>query len=116
MDDQPFTEISRLFREAGLSPDDANNLTERISNMASVNVLDRIDAIRAHLESKFDSQSSKFDSNNARLESKIDNNNARLESKIDAQNTKYNTLIIILSILATTGVLGFLANIFNWGA
>ncbi len=100
-----FTRVSYLLRKSGLEADEANKLTERITNMASTNVLDRIDTISARLESKFDSQNSKFDVNNARL-----------ESKIDAQNAKYNTLIVILSILAATGVLGFLANIFNWGA
>ncbi len=111
-----FTRVSHLLRKSELKADEANELTERITNMASTNVLDRIDTISARLESKFDSQNSKFDVNNARLESKFDVNNARLESKIDSQNAKYNTLIIILSILAATGVLGFLANIFNWGA
>ncbi len=94
-----------MLRKSGLEADEANELTERITNMASTNVLGRIDTISARLESKFDAQNSR-----------IDVNNARLESKIDAQNAKYNTLIVILSILAATGVLGFLANIFNWGA
>ncbi len=93
-----FTRVSHLLRKSGLEADEANELTERITNMASTNVLDRIDTTSARLESKFDV------------------NNARLESKIDSQNAKYNTLIVILSILAATGVLGFLANIFNWGA
>ncbi len=88
-----FTRISQLLRNSGLDPDEANELTERIKIMLSNSVFDRMD------------------SSNARLESKIDAQN----TKIDAQNTKYNTLIIILSILAATGILGFLSNIFNWG-
>ncbi len=107
-----FTRVSHLLRKSELEADEANELTERITNMASINVLDRIDTISARLESKFDSLNSKFDSQNSR----IDTISARLESKIDSQNAKYNTLIVILSILAATGVLGFLANIFNWGA
>ncbi len=124
-----FTRISYLLRKPELTADEANELTELIMKMASANVLDRIDTIRTRLESKFDSQNAKFDSQNAkfdsqnakfdgnivRLESKFDGNIVRLESKIDSQNAKYNTMIVILSILAATGVLGFLANIFNWG-
>ncbi|MCY4160216.1 MAG: hypothetical protein OXE92_05535 [Bacteroidetes bacterium] len=114
MEDQPFSELSRLFREAGLDPDGANNLTERIINMASANVLDRIDTSYARLESKLDASNAQFGSElktvSKTLESKIDVQN----SKIDAQNSKYNTLIVILSLLAATGVLGFLANIFEW--
>ncbi len=117
-----FTRISYLIRKPELTADEANELTELIMKMASANVLDRIDTIRTRLESKFDSQNAKFDSQNAkfdgnivRLESKFDGNIVRLESKIDSQNAKYNTMIVILSILAATGVLGFLANIFNWG-
>ncbi len=150
-----FTRISYLLRKPELTADEANELTELITDMASKNVLERIDTIRTRLESKFDgniaqlnskfdgniaqlnskldSQDSKFDGNIAQLnskfdgniaqlnskldsqDSKFDGNNARLESKIDSQNAKYNTMIVILSILAATGVLGFLANIFNWG-
>ncbi len=128
-----FTRISYLLRRSEFTADEANELTELITNMASANVLERIDTIRTRLESKFDgniaqlnskfdSQDSKFDGNIAQLNSKFDSQNSkfdgnivRLESKIDSQNAKYNTLIVILSILAATGVLGFLANIFNWG-
>ncbi len=143
-----FTGISYLLRKPELTADEANELTEHITDMASANVLERIDTIRTRLESKFDGNiaqlnskfdgniaqlNSKFDGNIAQLNSKFDGNiaqlnsrfdsqnakfdgnNARLESKIDAQNAKYNTMIVILSILAATGVLGFLANIFNWG-
>ncbi len=139
-----FTGISYLLRKPELTADEANELTELITDMASANVLERIDTIRTRLESKFDgniaqlnskfdAQNSKFDGNIAQLNSKFDGNIAqlnskfdaqnskfdgniiRLESKIDSQNAKYNTLIVILSILAATGVLGFLANIFNWG-
>ncbi len=46
----------------------------------------------------------------ARLESKLDTQN----TKLDVQNTKYNVLIWLLGVLVATGVLGFLANIFNW--
>ncbi len=92
-----FTRISYLLRRSELTADEANELTELITDMASANVLERIDTIRTQLNSKFDG------------------NIVRLESKIDSQNAKYNTLIVILSILAATGVLGFLANIFNWG-
>ncbi len=103
-----FTGISYLLRKPELTADEANELTELITDMASANVLERIDTIRTRLESK-------FDGNIAQLNSKFDGNTAQLNSKIDSQNAKYNTLIVILSILAATGVLGFLANIFNWG-
>ena len=110
-----FTGISYLLRKPELTADEANELTELITDMASKNVLERIDTIRTRLESKFDGNiaqlNSKFDAQN----SKFDGNIVRLESKIDSQNAKYNTMIVILSILAATGVLGFLANIFNWG-
>ncbi len=113
-----FTGISYLLRKPELTADEANELTELITDMASANVLERIDTIRTRLESKFDGNiaqlNSKFDGNIAQLNSKFDGNIVRLESKIDSQNAKYNTLIVILSILAATGVLGFLANIFNW--
>ncbi len=114
-----FTGISYLLRKPELTADEANELTELITDMASANVLERIDTIRTRLESKFDGNiaqlNSKFDGNIAQLNSKFDGNIVRLESKIDSQNAKYNTMIVILSILAATGVLGFLANIFNWG-
>ncbi len=114
-----FTRISYLLRKPELTADEANELTELITDMASKNVLERIDTIRTRLESKFDGNiaqlNSKFDGNIAQLNSKFDGNIVRLESKIDSQNSKYNTMIVILSILAATGVLGFLANIFNWG-
>jgi len=70
-----FTRISHLLRKAGHKPDDAVELTERLSNMASSNVLDRID------------------NSSDRLNSKMDANTVRLESKIDAQNSKHNVLI-----------------------
>ena len=38
------------------------------------------------------------------------------DAKLDNLNTKYNVVIWLLGILVATGILGFLANIFNWGA
>lgn len=35
------------------------------------------------------------------LNSKIDAQNSRIDAKIDAQNTKYNVLIVIISIIGT---------------
>jgi len=104
-----FTRISQLLRKVGHKPDEAVELTELIFSMASANVLDRIDASNDRLDSK-------MDLNNDRLNSKIDSITVRLESKIDAQNTKYNVVILLLGVLTATGVLGFLSNIFNWGA
>jgi len=111
-----FTRISQLLRKVGHKPGEAVELTELIFSMASANVLDRIDASNDRLNSK-------MDLNNDRLNSKIDLITVRLESKmdvqnskIDAQNTKYNVVILLLGLLTATGVLGFLSNIFNWGA
>ncbi len=78
--------IVNLFTKMGGSGEEATTFNRIMRNTASANTV-------------------------ARLESKLDVQN----SKIDAQNSKYNTLIVILSILAATGILGFLANIFNWG-
>ncbi len=61
------TRVFQLLRKFGLKSDEANELTERIINMASTNVLVRIDLISARLESKFDSQNSKFDANKITL-------------------------------------------------
>ncbi len=79
-----FSRISQLLRKSELDPDEANELTERISTMASANII-------------------------SRLESKIDSQN----TKIDAQTTKYNVLIwvigtstILLSLVIT--LVGFL--------
>jgi len=48
-----FTRISHLLRKVGHNPDDAIELTEIISNMASINIVSR-------LESKIDAQNSKY--------------------------------------------------------
>jgi len=73
-----YTRISQLLRKAGHKPDDANEITELISNMASANIVSRFE--------------SKLDTSNTRLESKIDIQNSR----IDAQNSKYNVLIWVI--------------------
>ncbi len=48
-----FSRISQLLRKSELDPDEANELTERISTMASANIISR-------LESKIDSQNTKY--------------------------------------------------------
>ena len=97
-----FTRISGFFRKAGLEPDDANNLTEDIYNMASANVLDRIDTSNAQvrLEMKTISKT---------LESKIDSQN----SKIDSQNSKYNLLIGLVTG-GLTVIVALLIAIIGW--
>ena len=93
-----FTRMSYLLRKSGLTADEANELTELITDMASANVLERIDTIRTRLESKFDGNiaqlNSKFDGNIAQLNSKLDGNIAQLNSKFDAQNSKFDGNII----------------------
>ena len=48
-----FSRIAHLLRKFGLKPDEANELTERIGNMASSNIVSR-------LESKIDAQNTKY--------------------------------------------------------
>lgn len=60
--------MSQLLRKLGLDPDEANELAERIMNTASINII------------------------------------SRLESKIDSQNSKYNFLIVIASVALTVGL------------
>lgn len=57
-----------ILRKLGLDPDEANELAERIMNTASINII------------------------------------SRLESKIDSQNSKYNFLIVIASVALTVGL------------
>ncbi len=82
-----YSRISSLLQKSGLNSDEANELTERISNMASANLIAQF---RSELKTS-----------NTRLESKIDAQN----SKIDAQNSKYNLLIG----LVTGGVTAIIA-------
>jgi len=63
-----FSRMSQLLRKLGLDPDEANELAERIMNTASINII------------------------------------SRLESKIDSQNSKYNFLIVIASVALTVGL------------
>jgi len=76
-----------LLQKAGHQPDAAVELTESISNMASANIV-------------------------SRLESKIDAQN----SKIDAQNSKYNLLIGLVTggltafVALTAAIIGWLLN------
>lgn len=48
-----ITHVARLLRKAGLTCDEANELTEIIGNMASENII-------ARLESKMDAQNTKY--------------------------------------------------------
>jgi len=80
-----------LLRKAGHEPDDAVEITERISNMASTNV---ITEIRSYTRSQ----------------------DSKLDSIEKSMNAKYNTLIWIAGVLAAAGVFNTLADFFNWGA
>jgi len=86
-----ITRISQLLRKAGHEPDDAVEITERISNMASTNV---ITEIRSYTRSQ----------------------DSKLDSIEKSMNAKYNTLIWIAGVLAAAGVFNTLADFFNWGA
>ena len=67
-------EAYELLRKTGLEEVEAIRLNEIIGEMASTNII-------------------------ARLESKMDAQNRIIESKLDAQNSKYRTLIIVISII-----------------
>ncbi len=54
------TRISQLSRKAGLDPDEANELTERTNTMSPNTIFEQIDASIASLESKIDSQNTKY--------------------------------------------------------
>jgi len=86
-----FTRISQLLRKAEHEPDEAVELAERISNMASTNVI-------AEIRSYTKSQDSKFD------------------FLKESMNSKYNTLIWIMGILVAAGIFNALSDFFNWGA
>jgi len=63
-----FTRISQLLRKAGLKPDEANELTENISDMASANIVSRFES---KLESKLDVQNSKLDAQSSKFETQF---------------------------------------------
>ncbi|MCY4001841.1 MAG: hypothetical protein OXF06_11055 [Bacteroidetes bacterium] len=58
--DLEFSRISHLLRKSGLDSDEANELTERITNMASSNVIAEIRSYTKSQDSKFDSLKSKY--------------------------------------------------------
>jgi len=107
-----FTRISQLLRKAGLEPDEAVELTERLGNMASSNVINEIRSYTKSQDSKFDflkeSQDSKF-------ESLKESQDSKFESLRETVNSKINTLIWIGSILLATGVFNTLSSLLNWG-
>lgn len=59
-----FTRASRLLRKSGLKTDEANELTELISEMASANIISqfgaKLDALNSTMEAKLDAQASKY--------------------------------------------------------
>ena len=75
-----FTRASRLLRKSRLKTDEANELTELISEMASANIISQfrsemragLDGLRADLKAQ--------------------------EAKIDAHTTKYNLLLWFIGV------------------
>ncbi|MCY4000486.1 MAG: hypothetical protein OXF84_06725 [Bacteroidetes bacterium] len=74
-----FSRISHLLRKSELTADEANELTERINNMAS-----------SSFQAEFDSFKNV------------------VEGKLDSQNSKYNTLIWIAGFIAALAYWGSL--------
>lgn len=69
--DLEFSRIAKLLRKSGLDSDEANELTERITIMASSNVIAEIRSYTKSQDSKLDSlkesMNSKFDAQSTRI-------------------------------------------------
>jgi len=69
--DLEFSQIAKLLRKSGLDSDEANELTERITIMASSNVIAEIRSYTKSQDSKLDSlkesMNSKFDAQSTRI-------------------------------------------------
>ena len=87
-----FTRMAQLLRKKDLNPDEANELTELIGEMASTNLITRF-------ESKF--------------ESKMDAQTAKMDALSNALNAKYNLLLWFLGTLVALGAFSFFANLLN---
>ncbi len=76
----------------------------------------------AELDAKLKTRDAELDATlkarDAELDAKFESIDARFkahDAKLDAQGTRVNLSLWLLGVLTATGVLGFLANLFNWG-
>ena len=74
--------MAQLLRKKDLNPDEANELTELIGEMASTNLI-------------------------ARFESKMDAQTAKMDALSNALNAKYNLLLWFLGTLVALGAFSF---------
>lgn len=83
-----FTLLRKLSKGEKLASSETHELLQIQKKMASSDMIPQLQSGLEILNSKIDAQSTK-----------IDAQNSRIDAKIDAQNTKYNVLIVIISII-----------------
>ena len=101
-----FSLIHKLSEGRTLKSDQIHELTELIRTMSGINVIEKIDAQNARLESY-------TASNNAKLESFTTFVKAELKGFEKLMNSKYNTLLWMIGVIgfvltAGIAVIGFL--------
>ena len=101
-----FTLLRKLSKGEKLTSSETHELLQIQKKIASSDMIPqlqsgleilstKIDAQSSRIDTKIDAQSTKIDAQST----KIDAQNSRIDAKIDAQNTKYNVLIVIISII-----------------
>ena len=108
-----FSLIHKLSEGRTLKSDQIHELTELIRTMSGINVIEKIDAQNARLESYTASNNANTASNNAKLESFTTFVKAELKGFEKLMNSKYNTLLWMIGVIGfvlTAGitVIGFL--------